>query len=843
MKNRFTVCGLAAVCVFFAPSQALAQNFNESQLPVASDAKIKPFEDVTLEVSLKPFKKNDPAYTDAVCREIFAQWAPLLRHAKGVSVMIWVSDGSDILEYTGDLAQPLEWAKYLGNPNTEHPVNSGPENLTLHQRAYEYMEAPPAYSYADLKAIVSAIKKIGEAMTGKPVRAGATFDPGPEFAKSKFKYLWHPEICMGNSMGKKTFVCCYATLKADTRRYAAFPNGIEEGTPFGAFLGGQSLSYMKDLGFDYIWFSNGLGFGLETWHATGAIFDGKTFDGSKIADTNKLILRFWDSFRKQNPSYRVETRGTNMSVGIDLAGDGVNLRELYSKDLNFAPPPNSPWAAMDGNFGLELVGYMSRMAELPKGESYVFRFYAHDPWWANSPWLDRYGREAQDIYLPLAVARFDANVSPQLPARLNILSIDDSYGNMPLQVPDEIILHILQARRLAPDAPPPLLWVYPFDEYHDAAFKDPTRLPEIYFGDWFITQAVNDGLPLSGVISSRNFISAAADAKLKGSVLVSVVPDAESPLESALTSFIKGGGNVILYGPAAHASAEFLKLLNLKIEEPLEGVFEIDNFTDTDAPADKVCTKLKHEAVLSGGGIETVLENPADKDTRVIAAVSKGGAKRIAALVKTFPQYGGARVSYVRGTNSGALKRLLTPDDIRDFYLGARLMRAALAQTGLSVKFEKRRAEIPSPVNMISRNENAYVFSGYNPNQTTSQLFRSDLGAPLFIGVDAELKDGYAAYNLPRSYQEECRVFVSQQCGLVICKEEISGVFRLKRRLGVYGLDKANVRVYAGLNPMREGETFRWENSDKNLRPEKVKDATGEYYLFKNVSGILRVGW
>src|SRR5690606_36303462 len=182
--------------------------------------------------SLKPFKKNDAGYIKRVATEMFTQWSSLLRHADTITVMLWTADGSEILDYQGDLDQPLEWAKYLGNPNTNHEVGSGPKELSIHERAYLYMDNPPDFTYNDLKFIVQTLKKVGEEMTGKPIRIGATFDPGPEFAKSPFKYEKHPEILEGSAMGHKSFVFSYATLKADYESYAGFPDGIPDNTPF-----------------------------------------------------------------------------------------------------------------------------------------------------------------------------------------------------------------------------------------------------------------------------------------------------------------------------------------------------------------------------------------------------------------------------------------------------------------------------------------------------------------------------------------------------------------------------------------------------------------------------------
>ena len=221
---------------------------------------------------------------------------------------------------------------------------------------------------------------------------------------------------------------------------------------------------------------------------------------------------------------------------------------------------------------------MSRMAELPD-ERYLFRYYTHDPWWINSPWLDRYGREPHDIYLPLAVSRINAKGEVKLPSHLNFLSIDDSFGNMPTQVPDEVTPHILKARYDAPTAPGPLVWVYPFDEYYDWAFRYKDRLPEIYYGDWLIRQAVNNGLPVNTVISTGSFqkVIGQNPARFKESVLLSVVPEAGSPLEKALIEFVENGGKLMVYGPADHAGKAFLDLLNLQNTAPLEGEFKISS--------------------------------------------------------------------------------------------------------------------------------------------------------------------------------------------------------------------------------------------------------------------------
>ena len=813
---------------------------------IAGKPAMEGFHNITLEMSLKPFKRNEPHYIRAVCQDAFRQWQPLLQHADTISVMLWTADGSEILDYSGDLKQELEWAKYIGNPNAPHPVNSGPRSLTLHDRAYTYTEDPPRFTYGDLKYIVQTIKEEGSKFTGKPIRVGATFDPGPEFAVSSFKYERHPEVCMANTMGTKSFVVCYATLNADRYHYAAYPEGIPQGTLFGTFLGRQSTAFLGDLGFDYLWLSNGFGFGMETWNTVGAIFDGKSFHGEKMDDIRSKILLFWTSFREGCPDFRVETRGTNLSTGIDLARDGVDLKSIYEGNFNILPPPNSPWAALDGDFGLELTGYMSRMAELPD-DRYLFRFYTHDPWWANSPWLDRYGRESHDIYMPMSVTRIDSLGTVKLPTHLNFLSIDDSYGNMPEQVPNEVIPHILQARKNAPDAAGPVVWVYPFDEYHHYAFNRADRLEEIFYGDWFIRQAINDGFPMNTVVSTTNFTSLMKQGSelFNASVLVTTVPDAGSDMEKQLMSFIRKGGKAMLYGPADHASDEFLSFINISLAKALSGTFTLT----TSLKKDQVTLpdQIRHDASMSGGGIKTVLAAKRD-DTRVLASVMQEKQQRDVIVMRKDPSWKGGVVCYVRGTNSATYTggMLLSNDDPTAWFIGGSLMRYALSELGYSIFFHKMNPTLRNPVNTISRHGNGFYFAGYVPNQTVEQFFRFPQGAPIFTGTETQLKEGFSSYRFPKSWNRECRVFVEQQDGIVSCREMAPVEFKVKRKIGISGLNNATVRVYP------EGDDQYYKAMPQNnhfpaeeiiLKSEKGNDFEGNYYEYKNVTGELVITW
>ena len=171
------------------------------------------FERVTLEMSLKPFRSLEPKAVRAVCADLFRQWEPLTRRAGSCAVMLWTADGSEILDYQGQLDGEIQAAQYIGIANpTAQALQNGPQGKTIHECPWLYMENPPRVTYRSLKLIVATLKEVGREMTGKPVVVGATFDPGPEFAPSSFKYQRHPEICMGNTMGSKQWVSCTARL-------------------------------------------------------------------------------------------------------------------------------------------------------------------------------------------------------------------------------------------------------------------------------------------------------------------------------------------------------------------------------------------------------------------------------------------------------------------------------------------------------------------------------------------------------------------------------------------------------------------------------------------------------
>jgi hypothetical protein len=814
--------------------------------------------DVVLEVSLKPFRDLSEAGIRRVAEDLFFQWLPLWRHSRRISVLFWTSDGSELLDYDGDWGRAFEWARTIGGANPRKVLPDDPEKCCLHNRNMLYCENPPEVTYGDLQRIVRVVRGTGEHISGRPVRVGTTFDPGPEFARSDFKYVRHPEICRGGSAGQgdDRFVTCYRELAADPTPYAGFPDGIKAGTPFGIFLGRQTRLFCEAMGFDYVWFSNGFGFGKEPWRMQGALFDEETFNAADTELQRERVLSFWKFFREECPALPVEIRGTNLTVGVDLSTDAAPYEELLAGRFGFAAAPNSPWAAIDGDFGLELAGYMTRIAELPAdAEGYPFRFYTHDPWWLNSPWLDRYERQPHDIYLPMSVARVGEDGALESPDVAEFLTADDSFGNMPDTVPEEVIPHLLEAVRTRPDAPGALTWVYPLSEYTRMVFSDEPALERVFCGDWLVRGAINQGLPLNTVVSSRIFEKTLAESpsRYSGTVLLSIVPPADSSLEAALMQHVRAGGQVLLYGPLEGASDALKAALNLSMAEPLEGEFEVKLSAEPDpALGGSLPRRIIHRAVMSGGGCrETLAETDAPGFELLAAYRSGDGAERAAALWREQKEWNGGSIGWVRGTNSmrgNKPESLPLADDPSLWLDGTVLFKLVFARFGWETRALKHEPEDRPPLTTISRRLNGFWFSGYVPDTNVALSLRTPLGAPLLLRWEGQLEEGRSVYRLPRAWREQCRVLVDgQQSGLVSCRIHVRHGHGCERRMRVQGLKGATVRFFPETG--REDAVSFLPDLKKpflftdQLSYRRCESAYGTYMELTDVTGDLLISW
>ena len=96
------------------------------------------FPNITLEMSLKPFRQTDDESIQKVCTKVFEDWKPLVRDAETVSVLLWTADGSEILDYKGNLQEEFDWCKYIGNanPKASYDCEGDPDKIGLHAKTY-----------------------------------------------------------------------------------------------------------------------------------------------------------------------------------------------------------------------------------------------------------------------------------------------------------------------------------------------------------------------------------------------------------------------------------------------------------------------------------------------------------------------------------------------------------------------------------------------------------------------------------------------------------------------------------------------------------------------------------
>lgn len=810
---------------------------------------------VTLELSAKPFYDDSDGELRRVSRKIFEQWRSLTDRADLVSVMLWIADGSEILEYTGDLDAPLEWDYWCGvaNPNPNPPAGlSARAWRNTHLRPVRYRPGAGPRTYRWLRRLIEVLRETGSAVTGKPIRIGATFDNGPEFAISDFKYRRHPEIAQAHTLYPHSFVVCSSTLHADARAYAGYPGGIPEGTSLGEFLGRQFRCFARDLGYDYIWLSNGMGFGAETWGITGTLFDKRSFHPERVPEAVETMLRFWRDFRRELPGVAIETRGSNYSAGLEMATDGCPLRRIYT-DFDIAPPVNSPWAALNYNTGVELAAWMSHIAEAPDGR-FPFRFYVHDPWFRNSPWLDRYGREPWDIYLPLSIGRVNGGGAVEVPSSVSILSVDDSDGRMPDQVPLEVIPHLLHALDTAPDRIAPLLWVYPFEEYDRAVAGSGAgaRPAPIFCEEWYLGAAIQCGLPLNTVISTGNFraLAATAPERFAGVVLTVPVSGVNGETLAALRRAVAAGAECLFYGPEGAADPELRRWIGIELAEPLRGEVSVRLAMEPDrCRTGQPVFQVPVVEQFNAGGLAAV----AGPEVDLLAVAEQGRESRLLASVRTLEN--GSRIGFVRAlipcdpeVRPGRELNLLGADRA---FPSERLMRLALAAFGWKFRFTGFEPATLLPRCNLSRHDNAFFFAVFAPDTSCEMRIATPLGAPVLTEQETLVEEGCAVWHPGKCVRRECRCFVRQrETSVVGCKIGTPSYPGVTARRFYSGLRDAEVRIFVpetfetSFEAVNTPPEEQWNLLCENLLPVEWEDSPfGRCAVVRHVTGLLRVAW
>jgi hypothetical protein len=790
---------------------------------------------VGFEVSVKPFKSFEPSAIRRTAEEIMRQWTALAEVASEVCVLLWTADGSELLEWAEDIDAPVSWGHSVGFSNTEWDPYGG--HSVDSRAAVDYRDAVSPVRYKDIRTIVDEVRSAGRRAFGVPVQIGTAFDPGPEFARSAFKYERHPEILAGGDrtpLGRMIrMVAAEGRLDADPRSYAAFPEGIAAGTTLGSFLGRQAQAFCDAMGFDYLWLSNGFGFSSFPWAPIGMAFDGERFDAPAASAARRGLLEFWQELLS-SCTLPVEVRGTNFTAGIDIGSDATPAAEILRTGRVRNPAPNSPWGPLNEEFGVELAGYLSRIAQ-PPGDGFMFRFYANDPWFWQNPWWDFYSRDPFDIQLPLAVSRLDSEGIPRTATDVQILAIDTSSGRLDPRVGPEVGSEILRALESRPDAAGPIVWAYPWQEYHEDLAKDPTTGRHAYAEDWFVIDAIDEGVPLATVISTSDLAGAAG--ALSGRIVLMPTRALDERGLPIAESLADAGAVVIAYGPSSRACAAFDRLLGLV---PAPGIAGRMRTTASIAELSDLA-ELDHAELLSGGPLDRQLADTGHGNQLLGVKPAGGGEPYPYAVERTL---GAGRIVWVRGssplagfeTDRHGLRSARRHDRGTTLRPGAVLL-GLLAHVGYTVASVRQEPAQPAIVQTIHRHDGAWWFSGYLPDSTVQGAWRFPWGAPVLHQRDCVLKDGVARYTFGRSFHHECRVFVTQAEGRVGVREQPAFPYGVERSFEVTGLEAAEVVVFVPPGQVRRAQVLVDRTPVEPRRDET--DGT----LTVNATGRLLVTW
>ena len=846
---------------------------NATPYPSVSLAPHSLFKRGTLEFGPKVLFRKDDDFLDSFFTELFRTYRQLLKHCDSVSLCCWLGDGTDILQYDGDLEKPFAWARWQG---FAHPYGDPPRHPVL------YTDNPVELTYGDLRRVIAAARSAASAVLGKPLSFILPFDPGSEFTEAPFRYERHPEILLRNSAGS-TIRCIDAIshFHADSTRYAGYPDGIPEGTAFGEFLGRQARLYFADIGADGLWFSNSFGFGRSPYASggTGQFFNGEKFLPEGNRAVRDAVIAFWEAFRRECPDLPVLCRGTDFPVGMNLANHASAYRALYENNrFGIVPPPNTPWPALNRNEGLALAGTMTQNAPFPD-ERMVLRFYVTDQWFCNNPWFDRWDRAPYDLYLNASLCKFSPKGEVCAFSDIQFMGVDGSWGETPTEIADEVIPHLKRAAALRPDAPPPVVWVYPFDEYDSMTFGEKPQ-PDIPFGgDLSILGALNHAFPLTGAVTTSSLAAALAatsddgrmpkvesqksnasthsslvtcHSSLREAVLVTPAPLPGSEAERLLLAHLADGGRILCYGTLRYASPEWLAAMGLAADaNPLEGEFDVVGDTAF-APS----RRLLHDAVIGQGGLcEVPLRGEAspspagalngeDNSSAVVLAeaVATDGQRRVLASVN-------GCAAWTRGGTGAARERLrqrnVASRDEMKWFAPERLYNVALGALGWFVRQENGIA--PEAVEfLISRNCGGFIFTGHSADDDAAVHVRSPWGAPIPLARRIRLVDGAARIPVRTWFHDEVRVFVRQREGVVSCRSQPVIAKELHRRWLVDGLDGADVRFY--VEPGHDTVFYRtasteYGDSREPIHPELITDGTGTFFELSGYTGQLSIGW
>ncbi len=312
--------------------------------------------------------------------------------------------------------------------------------------------------------------------------------------------------------------------------------------------------------------------------------------------------------------------------------------------------------------------------------------------------------------------------------------------------------------------------------------------------DWFVESAIDGGFPLNTVVSDTVF-SKVDISIFKNSVIVCLVPQADTEFEKCVFKAIDAKIPVLMYGNTKYASAKLRSYIGVECTDELSGSADYKIVTDIykdsydcAKPADVFC----HDSVLSNGGLCEIGNGTAEVVAKAVR-VSDG-------IERAYATYNSKdNICWIRGSfpyfNAGPEFHLPQPYSFREKFFTSRLMRPMLSMLGVSISFASYAPEDKLPLVLTSAYKNGYYFTAFSKDETVKISVSTPLGAPVITNTSCLVENDTAEYSLPKCLHEECRVFVKQKDkSKITCRTEtIADFMENDRRISVSGLVNADV--------------------------------------------------
>ena len=101
---------------------------------------------VTLEMSFKTLMETNDEFITNVAKKVWTQWYMLCKNAEQLSVLFFIGDGSEILDYKGNVDDEFPWGSFIG-------VANNPPSIGI-----PYRDNPVKISYKTVRNVVKIFK-------------------------------------------------------------------------------------------------------------------------------------------------------------------------------------------------------------------------------------------------------------------------------------------------------------------------------------------------------------------------------------------------------------------------------------------------------------------------------------------------------------------------------------------------------------------------------------------------------------------------------------------------------------------------------------------------------------